>query len=87
MSVCCECWVFPVKRFLRRNDHSPRGVPPNVECLNVVLKPRQCGGPDPAGDVNPYKKLSSIDVTLGPIEVFLPGNVVGFIIYFYSGRF
>ena len=87
MSVCYECWVNPGKRSLGRNYHSPRGVLPNMECLNVVVKPQQCGGPGPAGAVKPYKKLSSTDVTLGPIEAFSSRNVVGFIIYFYSGRF
>jgi len=45
--------------------------------LKVVLKPRQCGGTDPAGAVNPYHKLSSVGVTLDPIEVFSYRNVVG----------
>jgi len=82
MSVCCECWVFPGKRSPRRNDHSLRGVLPNVERLNVVVKPRQCGGPGPAEAVKPYKKYS-IGVTLGPIEIFSSRNVVGFIIFLF----
>jgi hypothetical protein len=85
MSVCCECWVFPGKRSSRRNDHSPRGVLPNVERLHVVVKPRYCRGPGPAEAVKPYKK-SFIGVILGPIEIFSSRNVVGFIIQGVSKR-
>jgi hypothetical protein len=44
----CLLWVLCVVRYrsLQRADHSSRGVVPNV-----ILKPRQCGGPGPLGVV------------------------------------
>ena len=43
---------------LRRADHSSRGVLPGVMCLNVMLKPRQGGGPGPLGAVKPWGKIN-----------------------------
>ena len=37
------------KRFLRRADHSSRGVLPSGVCLSAIVKPRQKGGPGPQG--------------------------------------
>jgi hypothetical protein len=36
MFVCCECCVLS-GRYVRRADHSSRGVLPNVVCLNVIV--------------------------------------------------
>jgi len=52
MSVCCECCVIRW-RFLLRAGHSSGGVLPNVVCLNVIVKPRQWGGPGPLAAVPP----------------------------------
>jgi hypothetical protein len=39
---------------MRRADHPSRGVLPNVVCLGVTVKPRQCEGPGPLGAVAPW---------------------------------
>jgi hypothetical protein len=45
ISVSCECWVFVRYRFLRRADHSSRGVLLSVwcVCLSVIEKPHTIG--------------------------------------------
>ena len=63
--------------FLRRADHSSRGVLPSVVCLNVIVKPRK-GRPRPEYGPKSHKKVSSyfeylenrsrgLDVTWQPV--------------------
>jgi hypothetical protein len=51
-------WVFCVirYRFLRRADHSSRGVLSSIVCLSVIVKLRKWGGPGLLGDVAPWAK-------------------------------
>jgi hypothetical protein len=53
-------WVFCVirYRFLSWADHSSRGILPIMVCLSVIVKPRQCGSPDPLRFVAPWKEKS-----------------------------
>ena len=54
----CLLWVLCVGRyrFLRRADHSSRGVLLSVVCLSVIVKTRQWGDPGPLRAVAPRKK-------------------------------
>jgi hypothetical protein len=58
----CHVWVLCAVRyrFLRRADHSSRGVLVSVVCRHVIVKPRQLGGPYPAGSVMSWK-VSSLE--------------------------
>jgi len=55
MDVCLLCVFCVVRyRFLRRADHSSRGVPPSVVCLSVIAKLRKCGDRGPLEAVLPW---------------------------------
>jgi hypothetical protein len=79
-------WVLCVVRHrsLRRADHSYRGVLPSVACLNVIVKPRQWGGPGPVGSVVPWRKsLLTSTVPSATNTVLSKGPPHGTTVYIY----